>query len=96
MKAMRGAHNTSQLFSNRKTLGQMLREVFHGTYTMSFLTNIALVFGLVYIISPLDFDWLPFIGWIDDGVVGYMVFRRLQTETQRYMRAKAMQRRRGQ
>ena len=71
----------------------MLREVFHGRYTMSLLTNMALVLGLLYIISPLDFDWIPILGWVDDGFVGYMVIKRLQKETQRYNRHKAMERR---
>jgi len=71
----------------------MLREVFHGKYTMSLLTNMALVLGLLYIISPLDFDWIPILGWVDDGFVGYMVIKRLQKETQRYNRHKAMERR---
>lgn len=95
MKTARNLRNAAQAFGSRKTLSQMFREVFHGTYTMSFLTNFALIAGLIYIISPLDFDWVPFIGWIDDGVAAYLVYRRLQHETQRYMRAKAMQRRRG-
>lgn len=89
-RSMRGA---AHLFQNRRTLWHMLREVFHGRYTMSLLTNMALVLGLLYIISPLDFDWIPILGWVDDGFVGYMVIKRLQKETQRYNRHKAMERR---
>jgi uncharacterized membrane protein YkvA (DUF1232 family) len=72
----------------------MLREVFHGTYKFSILTNLALILGVLYIISPLDFDWIPILGWADDGFVAYMLIKRLQTETQRFNRHKAMQRRR--
>jgi uncharacterized membrane protein YkvA (DUF1232 family) len=86
---MRGAVH---LISNRKTLFQMLREVFHGSYKMSFLTNMSVIMGLVYIISPLDFDWIPILGWADDGFVFYMLVKRLQNETQRFNRFKAMER----
>lgn len=93
MKTARTARHAAQLFHNRKTLFQMLREVFHGKYKMSFLTNLSLIFGLLYIISPLDFDWIPILGWIDDGFVAYLLIKRLQNETQRYNRFKAMERR---
>jgi len=94
MKTARTVRHATHLFNNRKTLLQMLREVFHGRYRMSFLTNVALVLGLIYIISPLDFDWIPILGWADDGFVFYLLVKRLQSETQRYNRHKAMERRR--
>lgn len=80
------------LFQNRRTLLQMLRDVYHGRYSMSLVTMIAIIAGLIYIISPLDFDWIPIIGWIDDGVVFYLVIQCLQRETHRYNRMKAMSR----
>jgi len=96
MKTARNLRHATQLFNNRKTLFQMLREVFHGRYKMSFLTNVAMILGLIYIISPLDFDWIPIIGWIDDGIVFYLVVKRLQNETLRFNRQKAMERRLNQ
>ena len=93
MRTARNVRHTAQLFSNRKTLFQMLREVFNGKYKMSFMTNIALVLGLIYIISPLDFDWIPILGWADDGFVFYLLVKRLQNETLRFNRHKAMERR---
>jgi uncharacterized membrane protein YkvA (DUF1232 family) len=74
---------------------QMLREVVHGHYKMSFLTMLILVSGLLYIILPFDFDWIPVVGWIDDGFVGYLLIKRLLTETHRFARFKAMERRNG-
>jgi uncharacterized membrane protein YkvA (DUF1232 family) len=93
MKTARNLRQAGQLFSNRKTLFQMLREVFNGKYKMSFATNLALIFGLLYIVSPLDFDWIPVLGWADDGFVFYMLIKRLQSETLRFNRHKAMERR---
>src|SRR5690606_33543862 len=84
MKTARNMRHATQLFSHRKTLFQMLREVFHGKYKMSFATNLAVILGLIYIISPLDFDWIPILGWVDDGFVFYLLVKRLQTETQRF------------
>jgi uncharacterized membrane protein YkvA (DUF1232 family) len=48
--------------------------------------------GLLYVILPFDFDWIPFLGWLDDGFIIFLVFKRLQKETQRYIRAKVMER----
>ena len=92
MKTARNLRPATQLFNHRKTLFQMLREAFRGRYKMSFLTSLALVLGLIYIISPLDLDWIPILGWIDDGFVFYLLVKRLQNETLRFNRHKAMER----
>jgi uncharacterized membrane protein YkvA (DUF1232 family) len=89
-RTLKAAHG---VYQHRRTLFQMLREVFNGKYRMSLLTNMALLFGLLYIISPLDFDWIPILGWVDDGIIFYLLVQRLQKETQRFNRNKAMERR---
>ncbi len=95
----RGARNTKHLvdlFHNRRTLWQMLREAFTGKYKMSVLTNMVFILGIVYVLFPFDLvtDFIPFFGWLDDGLVVFLVVKRLQKETQRYNRSKVMQRRR--
>ena len=82
------AKQAADLFNNRKSLFQMLSDVFNGRYKMSFITSLILLLGLAYIILPFDFDWIPLIGWVDDGFVGYFVVKRLLKETQRYARYK--------
>jgi uncharacterized membrane protein YkvA (DUF1232 family) len=84
----------SYLFRCRRTLWQMMREIGHGTYKMSFLTAGVLILALIYIIFPFDLipDYIPVLGWIDDGVILYLALRRLAKETQRYSRFKAMER----
>lgn len=72
----------------------MLKAVWRGEYRMSLLTNLFIVFGILYVIIPLDFDWIPIAGWIDDGLVIFFVIKRLQKETQRFNRYKAMERKR--
>ncbi len=72
----------------------MLKAIWRGEYRMSLLTNLFIVFGILYVIIPLDFDWVPIAGWIDDGLVIFFVIKRLQKETQRFNRYKAMERKR--
>lgn len=31
------------------------------------------VAAVIYVICPLDFDFLPLVGWVDDGVVLYLL-----------------------
>jgi uncharacterized membrane protein YkvA (DUF1232 family) len=91
---MKSARHGYQLFSNRKSLWQMLRSVFNGSYRMSFLTTAIVIVSLIYIISPIDIipDFIFFIGWIDDGLVLFLLLKRLNMETQRYIRFKVMER----
>lgn len=82
------------LFRNRRTLWQMLREVFSGSYKMSFLTILITIVAVSYIIFPFDLipDYIPVVGWIDDAVVFYLLFKRLNSEAHRYNRFKAIER----
>lgn len=73
---------------------QMLREVLNGSYKMSFLTMAIVMLSVVYILFPFDFipDFIPVLGWADDGAVMYLLLKRLVKETQRFNRSKAMER----
>jgi uncharacterized membrane protein YkvA (DUF1232 family) len=86
-----------QLFRNRRTMWQMIRAAVRGHYKMSFLTTIIVVFSIAYIIFPFDLipDYIPVLGWIDDGIVFYLMLRTLNKETQRFIMYKAAERRRG-
>ncbi len=93
---VKSAKHISHLFQSRRTLWQMLKEVLNGRYRMSFLTTAVLILCIAYIIVPFDLvpDYIPVLGWIDDGLVFYLLLKRLHVETQRYNRKKAMERRR--
>lgn len=94
-RQVRSVKGAVHLFQNRKTLWRMMREVLNGHYRMSVLSNIIFIFGVIYVFFPFDLisDFIPVIGWIDDGFVIFLVIKRLQKETQRYSRFKAMERR---
>ncbi|MBL7682274.1 MAG: DUF1232 domain-containing protein [Flavipsychrobacter sp.] len=81
-----------QLIKNRKTMWCMIKAVWQGKYKMSGLSKWLLFAGLAYVILPFDFDWVPILGWLDDGVIILLLIKRLQTETHRYVRAKVMER----
>jgi uncharacterized membrane protein YkvA (DUF1232 family) len=82
------------IFRNRRALMQMFRETLTGHYHMSFFTLAAVVLSIAYIIFPLDIvpDFIPVLGWIDDGLMIFLLLKRLTKETQRYNRFKAMER----
>ena len=94
MSKYTSGHHWWQVFSNRKTMLQMFREVLGGSYQMSFLTVVIIVLSLAYIIFPFDLipDYIPVLGWIDDAAVFYLLLLRLNKETSRYIRFKAMER----
>ena len=83
------------LLKNRKVMWQMIRETLKGSYRMSLLSLAVSVCSIAYIIFPFDLipDYIPVLGWIDDGVVFYLMLKRLSWETQRYNRYKAAERR---
>jgi uncharacterized membrane protein YkvA (DUF1232 family) len=94
LRLAQNAQHGVHLFRNRRTLFQMLRDTLTGKYKMSFITMLILALSLVYIIFPLDIipDFIPFVGWADDGAVIYMLLKRLVKEKERYNRLKAMSR----
>ena len=73
----------------------MIREVLSGKYRMSLLTMLVVIISLVYIVFPFDIipDYIPVLGWLDDGLIFYLMVKRLHIETQRFNRFKAMERR---
>jgi len=70
----------------------MIKDTWGGSYNMSGLSKWLLVLGTLYVLLPFDFDWMPVVGWIDDGIIIFLLIKLLQKETQRYVRAKVMER----
>lgn len=93
-RSVQSIRNGSHLFRNRRTMWQMIREVLSGQYRMSGLTVVVTVVAIAYIVFPFDIipDFIPVLGWTDDGLVVYLVLKRLVKETQRFNRFKALER----
>lgn len=78
-----------------RTLYLMFRDIWKGKYRPSWWTSLFGLFFIAYLLFPMDFipDFLPLLGWADDGAFAYAFFLRCRKETHRYNRFKAMDRR---
>ncbi len=86
MKKLARIRSLAALWKHRSQLFSMFREALRGSYRLSFLTKIALLLGTLYILCPVDIipDFIPVIGWMDDGAIFYLLLRRIMTELERY------------
>lgn len=64
----------------------MFRDMLGGRYKASFLTVVAMIAAAIYIFSPIDVipDFIPLLGWADDGAIFYFLLKRLMYELNRY------------
>lgn len=90
MKKARQISTLSALWRYRVGLFSMFRDMLGGRYKASFLTIVAIVAAAIYIFSPIDLipDFIPVIGWMDDGTVFYFLLKRLMYELSRYSATK--------
>lgn len=86
MKKVAQIRSLASLWRYRSELFSMFREMARGTYKASFLTMVALLLGILYILSPIDIipDFIPVVGWMDDGAIFYFLLKRLMYELSRY------------
>lgn len=86
-RSIKRVRSFASLWRYRHDFGDMLRKMFNGGYRASFRTYVALVAGILYILMPFDVlpDFIPVIGWIDDGTVVYLIVRQLINEVNRYL-----------
>lgn len=64
---------------------QMMKDHFNKKYTgLASWVVPALVFALIYVICPLDFDFIPIIGWIDDAAIVAIVYKFVSKEISKY------------
>ncbi|MEO0139290.1 MAG: YkvA family protein [candidate division WOR-3 bacterium] len=70
-----------------KNFEMVRKDIHYGRYSPSKGTVFAITFALIYFLLPLDamFDYIPFIGHIDDAAVISFVIERLRGEIKRYM-----------
>ncbi len=76
----------SGLWKHRRELREMIADTRAGQYRISFLTIIAAIAALLYVLSPIDIipDFFAIIGWTDDLVILYFLTNRIGKELERY------------
>jgi uncharacterized membrane protein YkvA (DUF1232 family) len=86
MKKLARIRSLATLWKHRSQLYSMFRESFRGSYKMMFLTKVVLLLGTLYILFPIDIipDFIPVIGWMDDGAIFYLLLRQIMSELNRY------------
>ncbi|MFN9301919.1 MAG: YkvA family protein, partial [Candidatus Kapaibacterium sp.] len=78
----------TNLFRNITTLYAMLTEK---DYALSLKSKAMIVAALAYFILPTDLtpDFIPFVGYIDDGIVITALMKRVKSEIDRFLQWKA-------
>lgn len=79
--------NLGDVWKDAKLLFQMLKDYSLGRYTeVPWGVIAAIVFAVTYFLSPIDVipDFIPFIGWIDDGAVFGIVLASFKSEIDAY------------
>lgn len=91
MKKLARIRSLAALWKHRSQLYSMFRESIRGSYSLAFMTKLALWVGALYLIWPIDIipDFIPVIGWMDDGAIFYFVLRRIMSELNRYNESRA-------
>ena len=87
----RSANNAYRLYGlikNRRIVAQMFTDAWKGSYRISLFTMLAIIFSLLYLVFPLDLipDVIPVLGWIDDGMLLYLLSKRIVWEAGKYLR----------
>lgn len=74
------------MLKNRKTLWGMLKDVKAGKHKLSAFTYVSAFLCLLYTFSPIDIlpDFIPVLGWVDDGAVWILLFRQFKKELNKY------------
>jgi uncharacterized membrane protein YkvA (DUF1232 family) len=80
-----GGGNPIKKLGQFKLFIQMIKAHFNKSYpNMAGWVIPALIFAVVYVISPLDFDFIPIVGWIDDAAIVALVYKFIAKEIKKY------------
>lgn len=91
VRPLQNARRLHGLFKNRVLIFQMIRDMIRGKYKPSLINFLIFIVGFAYILFPLDVmpDFIPVLGWIDDGAIIFFLAKRLLNEAEKYLRWKA-------
>lgn len=84
-------NSLEEIKDNMKEAFNYVSDVFSGRYKdYSMTALIALVAGMVYVVSPIDIipDFIPVVGFTDDITVFLFVLKSVNDELERYRKSK--------
>lgn len=75
-----------EMFQQRKEIWKMLKDTRRGNFKLSIMTYLTFFLAIVYTLMPVDLipDFIPVLGWIDDGLVWVLLFKQLKKELMKY------------
>jgi uncharacterized membrane protein YkvA (DUF1232 family) len=75
------------LFNDVAALKRLVEAIVNGKYkTVKKRNFLKVALGFLYLFSAVDFvpDFIPFIGWVDDVAVLFIIYRSLKGEIERF------------
>lgn len=93
-KKLKDNPDLSRFFKDVTLLLGLIKDYYVGNYrVVPYKTIVAAVFGLLYVVNPIDFipDFIPLIGYIDDAVVIAFCLRLAERDLKKYERWKNSQ-----
>ena len=90
-KKLKDSNDLSRFIKDVSLLLGLIKDYYLGNYrVVPYKTIIAVVFGLLYVINPIDFipDFIPVIGYIDDAIVIALCLRLAERDLKKYARWK--------
>jgi len=81
-------------FNDVTTLKRLVKAVINGKYKAVKKRNfLKIAFGFLYLFSVIDFvpDFIPFIGWVDDVAVLFIIYRSLKGEIENFKKWEYLQ-----
>jgi uncharacterized membrane protein YkvA (DUF1232 family) len=77
----------SSFFEDAETLTRLVKSFINGEYRAVKKRNfLKIALGFLYLFSSIDFvpDFIPFIGWVDDVAILFVIYRSLKGEIDAY------------
>ena len=81
----------TKLFNSVKLLVSLVQEYFRGTYKeIPWPTIAATTAALIYVVSPIDLvpDFIPVMGWVDEGAIVGLVLGAIAHDLSLYCEAR--------
>ncbi|MFV0237414.1 MAG: DUF1232 domain-containing protein [Flavobacteriales bacterium] len=81
----RQAKGDPGFFDKAQTFFKMIKAHFEGSFKIKSSTILINLGALIYAIVPIDFDFIPVIGWLDDITILAYALSQLNKEIERFI-----------